>query len=93
MEKQERIAVGDAGVGACIKRVQLYGLGEHPPRQLIVRFRVPVQELSAPQIISIRFDAVGRRLPDGLFLLWQQLDLQLLHDGMGDVVLDGEDVG
>src|SRR5438874_8215591 len=53
----------------------------------------PLHELPATEIISVRFDVICRRLSNRFFLLWQQLDLELLHNGMGDFVLDGEDVG
>jgi len=52
-----------------------------------------VQELAPAQVIGVGLDVVGRRLGDGLALLRQQLDLQLLHDRVRDLVLDCEDVG
>ena len=52
-----------------------------------------VEELAAPQIVGVGLDIVGRRLLDRLLLLRQKLDLELLDDRLGDLVLDGEDVG
>ena len=54
---------------------------------------MPVKELSTSQVISVSFDVIRWRLSDRLLFLRQQLDLQLLYDGVGDVVLDGEDIG
>ena len=51
---------------------------------------MPVQELPAAQIIGVGFDVFGRRLADSLFLLGQQLDLQLVDDCVRDIILDGE---
>ena len=93
VEEQEGVAVRDARVGARVHGVEFHGLGEHAPRQLVVRLRVPVKELAAAQVIGVRLDVVGRRLRDRLALLRQQLDLELLDDRVGDLVLDGEDVG
>lgn len=52
-----------------------------------------VGELAAPEIIGIGLDIGGRLIGDRLLLFRQQTHLQLADDRMGDLVLDGEDVG
>ncbi len=51
-----------------------------------------MQKLTAPQVVGIGFDVVGRGVRDRLLLLRQQLDLQLLDDCMRDLVLNRENV-
>src|SRR5882762_6743024 len=56
-------------------------------------FGAAVDEFPASQIVGVSLDIIRGRLGDGLLFLRQQLDLQLLDNGMGDFVLDGKDVG
>src|SRR5207248_10552130 len=51
-----------------------------------------MQKVPASQVISISFNVFRRHLPDRLLLLRQQLHLQLFHNGVGDFVLNGEDI-
>src|SRR6266480_7408214 len=74
VQEQERIAICDAGVSACIERIQSYRVGEHPAGQLVVRFRVSLHKLAAAEIKRVRFDVGCRRLRNGLLFLRQQLD-------------------
>ena len=55
--------------------------------------RVQVIEVAALQIVVVSVDVPRRRQLDRLLLLRQQPHLELLDDGLGDLVLDGEDVG
>src|SRR5579862_3960903 len=92
MEAQIGIAVGDAGICARVLWIELYGLGEHEPRQLVIGPGMSVKELTAPQIVRIGFDTIRGGLGNRFLLLRQQLDFQLLDDRMCNLVLDREDV-
>ena len=48
---------------------------------------------AAAQIVRVGLDILRRRLLDRLLLLRQELDLELLDDRLGDLVLNREDVG
>ena len=52
-----------------------------------------MEELAAPQIMRVGLDVFGRRLLDGFLLLRQELHLELFDDGLGDLVLNRENVG
>src|SRR6266404_4549930 len=52
-----------------------------------------MQKVPASQVIGISFNIFRRHLPDRLLLLRQQLHLELFHNGVGDFVLNSEDVG
>src|SRR5918995_6009115 len=54
---------------------------------------MPVQELSASQVIPIRLHVLSRHPADDRLLLRQQLDPQLVNNRMSDLVLNGKDVG
>src|SRR5260370_8165228 len=54
---------------------------------------MPIEKVSASQVVRISFDASRWRLPNRLLLLREQLDLELLDNGVGDFVLDRENVG
>ena len=49
--------------------------------------------MAALQIVVVGVDVLRRRRLDRLLLLRQQPHLELLDDRLGDLVLDGEDVG
>src|SRR5438093_1704695 len=51
-----------------------------------------VQELPPPEIEGISLNVLGRSLLNNPFLFGQQLDLQLLDNGPGYLILDGKDV-
>src|ERR1700730_860617 len=53
---------------------------------------MPVEKIAPAQVVGVRFDVVGRYPSDGLLLLRQEFDLELLDDRMRDLVLDREDV-
>ena len=84
--------VSPAGLTRLKSETIMHDSGEVDPVNLDAR-EVPVQELPSSQIISIGFNTLGRYLADGLLLLRQQLDLQLVNDRMSNLILDGEDVG
>ena len=52
-----------------------------------------VEELPAFQVVVIGLDIGRGRLADRLLFLGQQADFELLDDGLGDFVLDRENVG
>ena len=52
-----------------------------------------MQEITAAQIVGISFDVVGWSLFDRSLLLRQQLDFELLHNCVRDLILNREDVG
>ena len=52
-----------------------------------------MQKLASSEIVRIRLHVVGRVLLNRIFLLRQQLHLQLFDYGVRDFVLDGEDIG
>src|SRR5438105_2840183 len=52
-----------------------------------------MEKVAASQVIGVSFNIFRRHLPDRLFLLRQQLNLELLDDGVGDFVLNGENIG
>ena len=52
-----------------------------------------MEKLATFQVIGVGLDVVSRRLCDGLLLLRQQLDFQLLDNSVRDFVLDRKDVG
>src|SRR6185295_14650803 len=79
--------------GASIIRVQLRSLGEHSPCQEQVGFRSCEEKLSASEVIGIGLDILcGCRL-NRFFLGRQQLDLQLVDDGVVNLVLNGKNIG
>ena len=90
---EEPGAVGEAGIGARIGRIQLHCLVEHALCEQHMLRRVQMKEMAALEIVVVGVDVLrGRRL-DRLPFAWQQLDLELIHDRLRDFVLDGEDVG
>ena len=52
-----------------------------------------MEKLPTLEIVSVGLDIGSRSQSNGLLLLRQELDLQLLDDGLGDFVLDRENVG
>ena len=74
MQAKKRITIGNAGISTGIAPIQLDRFCEHPPRQIVIRLRMSVQELAASQIISISLHVVGRRLLNRFLFPRQQLN-------------------
>ena len=90
---QSRIAIGDPGISARIVGIEINRPGEEAPRELQGSFGARVEKLAPSEIVGIRLDIRGRRLFYRLLLFRQQRDLELVDDGVCDLVLDGENVG
>lgn len=52
-----------------------------------------MEKITTAQIVIVGLDVVGRSLTDGFLFPRQELNLQLLNDGVSDLVLNREDVG
>src|SRR5438105_350243 len=52
-----------------------------------------MEKVPASQVVSVSFNIFRRHPADRLLLLRQQLHLELFHNGVGDFVLNGEDIG
>ena len=93
VQKKKGIAVGNTGIGARVERVEFDSLGEHSFCKTVICSGVPVEKLPSPEVVGVSFDIPRRRLFDSLLFFRQQPDLELVDDGVCDLVLDGEDVG
>ena len=82
VEEKERIAIGDAGVGAGIDADPVPPPWRTSAAPIVVTISSAGAKLPASQIIGVGLDIIGRRLRDRLLLLRQQLDLELLDDGV-----------
>src|SRR5438552_18412626 len=64
MQTKKRITIGNAGISTGIARIQLDRFCEHPPRHIVIRLRMSVEELAASEIVSVSLDVIGRRRLD-----------------------------
>ena len=62
VKKEKRIAIGNAGIGTSVERVELDRLRKHALGQHIVRLRPSVEELASSQVVGVSLDILGRRL-------------------------------
>ena len=87
---EQGTAIGHAGVGQRVRRVHFDGALEHLAGVLETFLAVLVKELAAAQVVFVGVDVSGRNPGQATLHLIAEDNLQLLGDGFGDVVLDGE---
>ena len=89
----QRIRVGETGVGRCVAAIGLDGLLEQPDRLGDAFLGAFVPGIAAFQVQAVGLEVLGVALGRGLVEVGKRGRAQRVHDGVGDLVLDREDVG
>src|SRR5205085_12126533 len=89
---KERAAVGHAGIGAGISRVEYDGACKHLAGIIEALPPELVEELAAAQVVIVSLHVAGLRLLDGLFFLLAQHHSQLARNVLSNLILDGENI-
>jgi len=92
------VCIGELTISEEKGRVARYGLVQELHRFkmilfLAIRANVTVDELFCSEVKVISSQVRGRALADCTRFLWRKLGLKLVGDFLGNLALNGEDIG